>query len=257
MTQGDQPSIASIMVNRVQSSVGIIIVHYSNPSATVKCLESFIRAAERVRNDLGTKANIVVVDNSRDFELPDSITQQCVRVVRPRSNSGYAGGIWLGTRQLPNVDYYVFSNDDILADENMLHELLRCYGALADVGAIQPVLLSNDGVVDSSGSVSNPIMYCFGYEDWALGHMFIRRTAAEALEVFGVEGVMTIERKTWHKVGGWDPDFFMFCEDTLISWKTRLAGLNNYVALKAIAHHHRGLSAKGRNIKKDPIYTSY
>ena len=49
-----------------------------------------------------------------------------------------------------------------------------------------------------------------------------------------------ISSRVWEQVNGWDPDFFMFNEDSLLSWKLRLFGYRNYVALDSVILHERG-----------------
>jgi GT2 family glycosyltransferase len=78
------------------------------------------------------------------------------------------------------------------------------------------------------------------------------------VECFGVDGmIFMLKRKIWEAVGGWDPAFFMFNEDVLLSWKLKLKGYKNYVALSSVVYHERGGTTKGRFTKKDPIFPSY
>jgi len=140
-----------------------------------------------------------------------------------------------------------------------LLELWKAYSLLPNAGALQPCVLGYDVNVDSLGCTSNPLMFSLNYSNWPIKPIRkLHLDGCSAIEVYGVEGmVIFVSKQNWFRYGQWDPDFFMFCEDLLLSWKLRVAGLKNYVAQEAIVRHIRGGSAEGRFIKKNPIFPSY
>jgi GT2 family glycosyltransferase len=184
-----------------------------------------------------------------------------VRYFRPCRNLGYAGACYVGAKLLKNTSILTFSNNDIIFTEDSLAQLLRTMQLLPKVGAVQPLVLINGSFkVDSIGSTCNGIMHGFNYSNWPVKPL--RRLSLKnglmAIECFGIDGMMVMLRAdVWEKVRGWDPSFFMFNEDGLLSWKLRLAGYKNYVALSSVVYHERGGTAKGYFTKKDPIFPSY
>jgi len=242
-------------------SIGIIIIHYKNIDYTLKCVNSFKKAISRLTTTFrGIRVKILVVDNSFDFNsafIEENGYCKEIFVLQPNRNLGYAGGIVFGAKHLNDVDFYLFCNNDLTVEQNLLVELLIAYKLATKPGAIQPKVMSWDGsLIDSVGLTFSPLMHGFMYSHWSVK---LPGKATDSLqEVFGVEGMLIfISKKVWQKVGGWDPEFFMFGEDGLLSWKLRLAGFRNYVALKALAFHMRGGTVPGVLVKREPLYTSY
>lgn len=241
--------------------LGVIIVHFGEKTRTIHCLESLIRALHKLKNILPIEATVLVVDNLGNLSLkyckvPTGIE---IRYFKPSKNLGYAGACYLGAKLLRNSTLLLFSNNDILFSENSLIGLIKAVDSLPAAGAIQPLVLTSDCLkIDSLGSTSNNIMYYFGYSNLPIKYRLILLNDLKIVESFGIEGAVFIIKKTvWENIGGWDPLFFMFNEDSLLSWKLRLSGYKNYVVLNSIVYHERGGTAKGHFIKKDPIFSSY
>lgn len=242
-------------------SIGIIIVHYKNIDYTFRCISSFKKAISRLYIIFPEiRVKILIVDNSFDLDeliLKKNVDFVEIFVIRPNRNLGYAGGIVFGAKLLSDVDFYLFCNNDLTVEQNLLVELLNAYKLATEPGAIQPKVLNRDGtLIDSVGLTSNPLMHGFMYSHWLVK---LPNKATNSLqEVFGVEGMLIfISKEVWQKVGGWDPEFFMFGEDLLLSWKLRLAGFKNYLAPRALAYHIRGGAVAGVILKREPLYTSY
>lgn len=52
--------------------------------------------------------------------------------------------------------------------------------------------------------------------------------------------VLMITRECYRGIGGFDPRFFMYCEDVDLSWRARAEGFSVCVAPSALAHHYVG-----------------
>lgn len=238
--------------------IGAVVVHYSRPDLTDTCVESLLREVSHCARS-GQNVEIVVVDNSGTYRRPVADSRGRLRIIRPRSNLGYAGGIALGTTALRDADYYFLLNNDVEVLRGTICALLRAHEYLPNVGALQPLVLNQDGsCCDSIGSTASPFLYGYGYYDSWLGR--IRSVSVgelKALEVFGVDGMaIFVSGANWRRYG-WDPEFFMFNEDGLLTLRLKLAGLSNYVVLDAKVKHLRGASAEGRGLKRNPIFPSY
>jgi len=244
--------------------LGIVIVHFGYQSRTVRCLDSFVSAISWLKEYIPTvKTSILIVDNSGNLNLANCrhYHDAKVRYFRPKINLGYAGACYLATKLLKDASILIFSNNDIILREDALLYLLETLKSLPDAGAIQPLTLVNGtSKVDSSGLACNSIMHGFNYSNWPIKPLdrFFLKNGLEVMECFGVDGMLlALKRKVWDEVGGWDPNFFMFNEDNLLSWKLRLKGYRNYVALNSVAFHERGGTAEGYFLKKNPIFPSY
>ena len=253
-----------IVSEKKAERLGIVIVHFGdNKIRTTKCLDSFIKAALRLKeNKPFIDTSIVVADNSGNLNLENYGSRGCeVRHFNLGRNLGYAGACYVAAKLLGDCSILVFSNNDVVLDEASLLNLLESMKSLPNVGAIQPlVLIEGSSKVDSAGLTSNALMQGFNFSNWPVKPIreFVLENGLEVIESFGVDGMLfMLSRRTWEEVEGWDPQFFMFNEDSMLSWKLRLRGYKNYVALNSVIYHERGGTAKGYFLKKNPIFPSY
>jgi GT2 family glycosyltransferase len=245
-------------------SVGVVVVHYGEIGRTLNCLDSLVVAVRDVHaNKVVANVTILVIDNSGNVypEIIDSRYNGSIRCVSPSKNLGYAGACSLGAKLLSQVSVLVFLNNDVVLNANALSSLLTCMRCLPDVGALQPsVVKSDNSGIDSLGLTFSPLMNPFNYANWNVPQprTFQLENGSEVTECFGVDGMLVVVgRNRFEEVGGWDPDFFMFSEDALLSWKLRLQGYKNYVCRDSVVYHERGGTAKGYLLKVDPRFPGY
>jgi GT2 family glycosyltransferase len=249
-----------------QERVGAVVVHFGDVARTFECLDSFFVAINMIgKNYSVARGDVVVVDNSGNV-LPEKIELRYggnVTYLRPESNIGFAGGCIIGIESLKEVTVLVLCNNDIVLHKKTLANLLACLRELPDCGALQPVVLvkgKNPPVIDSFGFTFSPLMNCFNYANWNVPHLQKSRLAngCTVTECFGAEGLfLVVRRDRFDEVGGWDPSFWMFQEDALLSWKFRLRGYKNYVCEDSVVFHERGGTAKGYLLKVNPIFPAY
>lgn len=161
-----------------------------------------------------------------------------VRVVVPDRNTGYAGGNAIGMAEAlaAGVDYVAVVTQDTDVEPLWLRELVEVAEQHPSAGAVQPKILrrvdhgasvihtwGNDlhflgvGVVGGDGSADRPLdVRTIGYASGA--------------------GVL-YRAKALRQVGLFDPEFFMYHEDSDLSWRMRLAGWEILLAPRAVMHH--------------------
>jgi GT2 family glycosyltransferase len=124
--------------------VSLIIVHYRTRTPLARLLES-LRAANPA-----PLREIVLVNNSgealddllRDLRWP-------VRVLDPKKNLGYAGGVNAGIRAAAEEDLLVL-NPDILVEPGSIEALERAARERPRAGILAPRLLNPDGTLQLS-----------------------------------------------------------------------------------------------------------
>ena len=178
--------------------------------------------AERLAAELG----VAVVTAT------DTVADGSLFVLHVEENLGYARGNNLGaeflTRNFPDTDKLLFSNDDIeFISSDVVDVLSRRMDEIPEIGCLGPK------VIDLNGDLQGP-----GYEKPQIGY-YIRRNIGEPL--FGakrfwlwkdrerksefvniVGGCFHMVRTTdFQAVGGFDPETFLYWEEELLSERLR------------------------------------
>ncbi|AXV39032.1 glycosyltransferase family 2 protein [Methanobacterium sp. BAmetb5] len=246
--------------------VSIVIINWNNWMDTLECLKSLLKINS-------SSFQIVLVDNNstddsithiRDFarQIPLEIAefreselenlrsnndlQEKLVLIKNNINHGFAAGNNIGVRfalQYLNPDYVLLLNNDTIAHENFLHELLRVAGRNDRVGSIQPVLLNYEAsAIDSLGQEC----YWWGAEDICMGQSLksIEKGMFGDEEIFGSCAAAALyPSEVLRETGLFDGDFFVELEDVDLSWRIRLSGYNSFLAGNALVYHKRGISS--------------
>jgi N-acetylglucosaminyl-diphospho-decaprenol L-rhamnosyltransferase len=240
----------------------VVTVTLNGGDRLARCLRSL--AAQDV-HDL----DVVVVDNGAPQGTADLVAEACpgARVVAAGSNLGFAGGNNLVLDEVSS-DYVVLINDDAVAEPTMVGELVRAIDrAGPQTAALSARVLlmqrfraagveDTDVVVGPDGSwVPDPtglvrLVNSTGNELRVDGFGVDRGWLADqsahtpSSEVFGFSGAAAILRvSALREVGTFDQRFFMYYEDTDLSWRLRLNGYTIGYADRAVVQHHHSASA--------------
>ncbi|HEY7049470.1 MAG TPA: glycosyltransferase family 2 protein, partial [Jatrophihabitantaceae bacterium] len=185
----------------------------------------------------------IVVDNASTDGTGDLLAADFpdVRTLRLDTNTGFAGGV---AAALPNVrtPYVALLNNDAAADTHWLERSLAALAEHPDAAAVtarmrywdDPGRLNNAGVQLVRGG--------YGADrglDQPDGPPF-----DEPAEVFGFSGGAAVLRvDAVRAVGGLPAEFFLYYEDTDLSWRLRLAGWRiRYEPTAIVAHRHAASS---------------
>jgi len=193
-------------------SISIIIVTFNNEGDIVPCLESIL--AQNV------DCEIIIVDNgSKDstIELVRKTSDQ-VRILENHGNLGYAEGNNVGAGIAEN-EILVIANPDTIFQQDSLINLTKPVSENPKVIAT-PLIMRTDGRVNVSGLLCS-----------VLGHAFPRGYGLETKDISklppanGVSGCcFAIRKEDLKELGGFDPRFFMYNEDTDLSWRAQTEG---------------------------------
>ncbi len=180
----------------------------------------------------------VVVDNastdgSADFivrEMPDAT------LIRLPTNGGYAAG---NNAALPHChgDYLALLNPDTEPEPEWLAALVAPMEADASTGlATSKIVLTHDRArINTCGNTVHIAGFatCRGLDAPAADY-------TEAEEIVAVSGAaFIIRRALMERLGGFDASFFMYVEDTDLSWRALLLGARcRFVPASVVAHRY-------------------
>ena len=201
----------------------------------------------------------IVCDNNSEDGSPMMVAEEFpwVRLLAQRTNLGFTGGqnLMIEARKAPHV---LLLNSDTVDHPGANENLLRYLEANSEIGILGPKLLNPDGSLQlSCRRFPNPLAALF--RNTPLGRLFPNnRFTREYLmadfehdvprEVDWVSGAALLARgELIDRIGGLDPEFFMFCEDVDWCWRAWKAGYKVvYLPSSTITH------AIGRSTDKVP-----
>jgi GT2 family glycosyltransferase len=197
---------------------------------------------------------VLVVDNASEDGSPDMVEAEFpdVRLLRQHRNLGFTGGHNLAIQERKGRDVALL-NSDTVVHPGAIARLTGFMATNPDVGIVGPKLLNPDGSLQySCRRFPNPVAAAF--RNTLLGRLFPdNRFVKDYLmkdfdhtqtrDVDWVSGAaMFVQGDLVAKIGGLDPEFFMYCED--VDWCKRCwdAGYRVVYLPEAVITHAIGRS---------------
>ncbi len=202
----------------------MIILNYNSGRFLEECVRSVLSSDYR-------KVEIVVVDNGStdgSWRKIEKLARNraSVKVIRSMRNLGFAAGNNLGFKH-SNGEIVVFLNVDTQVDHGWLNPIVNL---LRDdsVGAVQPKLLSmkKGHELDSVGCYLDRMGYVYSFGLWYHPHPPRLGTPSEPFYAEGAALAVRRDKLVEVLLMGepFDPDLFLYYEDTDLSWRLRLRG---------------------------------
>ena len=231
--------------------VSVIIVNYNTKGLIRDCIES-IHA-----NTSDVDYEIIVVDNASSDGSAEMLRKEFpeVRLIEAGDNLGFGRANNLGM-QHSNGKYLFLLNSDTLLLNNAIKVFFDQAEQLTKdgvkIGTLGAILLRNDGET------------CHSYGKFITPAAELKELTAKYLRFLKdssntnpqrIEGSMDVDYVTgadmfvpadvYRQTGGFDPDFFMYCEE--VDWQKRMAdaGLRRIVISGPEIRHLEGGSEKG------------
>ena len=161
------------------------------------------------------------------------------RILPSTENLGWAGGNNAALRAAlaEGFDYFVLLNMDTRVEPDWLAQLVRTAQERTDLQILQSKILIHG--TDRVNSLGNRIQflgygYCNGYGQ---PDSDPRRYPVD----FASGAAMGVRREVFEKIGLFQENYFMYCEDTEFCWRARLAGFRVGLAERSICHHKYNL----------------
>lgn len=196
---------------------------------------------------------VVVVDNASQDGSAAALADLPVTVIPLEHNGGFAHGCNVGWRA-GSAEYVLFLNPDARLDAESLARLAAVLDGSGSVGIVGPRIMASDGALDFSQRRFPRLRSTFAHalflnrafprSQWA--SEMVRDPAAyerPASPEWISGACMLVRRSLLERVGGWDEEFFLYCEDKDLCFAARAAGYDVRFEPSAIAVHQGGASS--------------
>jgi hypothetical protein len=216
----------------------IILVTYNGQRYLPGCLESLLA-------ELGAEDELILVDNASSDSSVEFVQAHWpqLRLIRNDRNIGFAAASNQAAA-LAQGEVLVFLNQDTQVQPGWLTRLLEGLSEEEKVGLVTSKLLF---------MVQPEQINLCGQEIVYTGMTFGRGTLHPAgefdtpKEVGSISGAaFAIHRSLWKQLGGFDPDFFMYYEETDLCWRASLRGYTCRYVPGSVALHDAGLKPSPR-----------
>lgn len=238
--------------------VSIIIVNYNTKELTSNCINSVFEHTQ------GLEFEVILVDNdSKDGSRELFEKDKRIIFIEAGDNLGFGKANNLGLKYASGK-YIFFLNSDTLLLNNAVKILKDFYQEHTDdlhLGGIGCQLVDKDGKLIHSGN------YFPNWRDDLKSEMkdhyshLMHKTKSSRTTIpmltspfkpFRVDYVtgadLFVSRNVIDKYGAFDPDFFMYYEETEMQHRWHIYGLNNYIIDNAKIVHLEGSTMK--HVKK-------
>lgn len=236
--------------------VSIIIVNYNTCELTKQCIDSIFDKTKEVSFEV-----IVVDNNSKDGSVESLSKDSRIKFVESGDNLGFGRANNLGVEHSSGKYVFFLNSDTILLNNavKMMFDFMEEHKELK-IGALGTILLDkNHGRTHSYGDM--PTISQALKQEW--GDHLLKRFGKKMLryddgkkdpddKLFKVGYVtgadLFCSKKTIEKAGAFDPDFFMYWEETEMQyrWWKRL-NLSSYILRGPEIVHLEGKSDKSHS----------
>lgn len=176
---------------------------------------------------------VVVVDNASTDDTAEVAVAAGASLVKLEINQGFGRGCNAGAR-LAQSDFLFFLNPDARLEDGCLEELLAAARRRPDASAINPKIVNPSGRVELKWR-----SVLLTRSEWK------SRTAGTSdMELPALAGgALWCRRACFEKVGGFDPNIFLFHEDDDLAIRMRSACGPLLFAPRAVVRHEAGRSS--------------
>ena len=228
-----------------RGAVRVVVVTYS-PGGSLAAFLSSLRTATTAAYD------VVLADNGSTDGSVERAVGPGVALLRTGGNLGYGKAANLGASGA-DADWLVVANPDVTWSPGALDELLAAAERWPDAGCLGPAIRTVDDRLYPSARAFPSLGRGLGHATfgwWWPSNPWTRAYRAEqGTPVEGVTGwlsgsLMLLRRAAFEQVGGFDPKYFMYCEDMDLCRRLAEAGWRNVYVPTAVITHVGGQSTQ-------------
>ena len=218
-----------------------------------KLLEQFLPSVVNFSNE----ATVFVADNASTDDSISFIEENfpSVKIVKNKENGGYAKG-YNDALQYIDADVYCLLNSDIEVTKNWLSPILKAFKDDKNTAIIQPKLLDfKDKTKFEYAGAGGGFVDLYGYP-YCRGRVFndLELDSGQfddVSDIFWASGAcLFIRSEVYHKLGGFDEDYFAHQEEIDLCWRAQNEGYNIKYIGKSSVYHVGGATLQETNPHK-------
>lgn len=217
------------------NKVSIIVVNWNGQRFLQDCLAALSRQTYVNRE-------IILVDNGSTDSSISYVLKRFpdVKIIQLRENTGFTGGNAEGLK-LAEGDFLALVNNDTRAEDRWLENLIEPMFKNSTVGICASKLLFEDGRgINSAGDGLTTAGVGLNRGLGRNGTLF-----SDAEFVFGACGAAVLyRRRMLDEIGFLDDDFFLYDEDTDLSFRAQLVGWKCAYVPTAIVYHKSNATSR-------------
>jgi GT2 family glycosyltransferase len=226
----------------VGADVAVVVVTHNSAHVIGDLLASLPEAL----GDL--TADVFVVDNASTDETPHVVRGRSDCQLIESSNVGYAAAINLGYEQMPGCPSLLVLNPDVRLGRGSVQAM---WTALQQprVGVVAPLVLDDAGELQFSLRREPSLLRAVGLNrtSWPAFSEYVGRSddyRRPRVVDWALGAVLLVSRSCYWAVGGWDPSYFLYSEETDFCLRARDAGYVTVFEPGAVVHHIGGQSGQ-------------
>jgi len=220
--------------------IAVVILNWNGKELLERFLPSVIAYSQH-------SAEIIIADNDSSDSSVEFLKQNYpqIRLIQNEKNLGFAKGYNVALKQV-EADYYILLNSDIEVTENWIDGIIKLMESDKTIAACQPKILSykNKNLFEYAGAAG-------GFID-KLGYPFCRGRIFQSVEednnqyddireIFWAAGAcMFVRADYFHKIEGFDDDFFAHMEEIDLCWRFKNAGYKIFYYPYSTIYHVGG-----------------
>jgi GT2 family glycosyltransferase len=232
---------------REEPRVRVVVLNHNGGDDVLRCLTALQQTEWPPRS-----LELVVVDNASTDGSVEKIaaSHPDVAVVPAGRNLGFPANN-LALRDLSSVNFVALVNNDAFVEPGWLAPLVTELEADGRVGAASSLLLFDGQAPATINNAGNEVLTSGYGRDRGFGSTDLTAFASP-VDVFAWCGAAVLLRPTYlADVGLFDERFFLYYEDTDLSWRGQLRGWRyRYVPTSRVSHRHSATVVSGSDLHR-------
>lgn len=229
-------------MSSTQPPTTAVIVTYNSCGHINNALQAL-----RIAHEAGI-LDCVVVDNAGGDGTADfiAVAHPWVTLVRSKINLGFGRGCNLGFQQV-DTPYVLIHNPDAVVDQQALRTLVDFMDSHRQAGVSAPATIVGGDHLQPAGMLTTPtsiLRSALGFRNAMPCQRQITPGCPPFQTPWVCGAVMLIRSDLFRHLGGFDPRFFLYFEETDFCRRVKKAGAEIWAVGQAVAQHQGGACAK-------------